>query len=226
MKIVDLPLFAFDDFEQPRAWPHQVPPHFTTAYFQADELRAASAYASELYLATAPYGTPAHAEAWNRKERMWQPSPVDGQYRDANGHQFDLFTAGDGYCPCPSVGFRANPECQCVKPGCVLAQCDTCQWRTFQRGEPAAVAAWHDHAFPGWRDLPVVPPSVKRRDDRMEPHRDLRQWCLDHYPAEWLALPSAPIVTERGGAGTRSVPHMSPWGGFDISHTLRDEVLL
>lgn len=67
--------------------------------------------------------------------------------------------------------------------------------------------AWHDHAMPGWRDLPVRPSGLKAAA--------LEAW-LDAYPSGWKR-PGAPIRTVRDPHGTRHVPGRSPWGGYDLA---------
>ncbi|MGD9429986.1 DUF6349 family protein [Arthrobacter russicus] len=80
-----------------------------------------------------------------------------------------------------------------------------------------AVEAWHDHALPGWRRLPIVPARVRVRNDKGLT-KQAREWITDHYPAS-AQVPGAPIITERGEYATRHVPNYSPWGGYDLSYT-------
>jgi len=106
----------------------------------------------------------------------------------------------------------------------VRSICDACGWGSpVSLSEHAAVAAWHDHAWPGWRDLPVVPLAVAPRGGGMSARGAIdkkaaaraRAWVADHYPTEWQ-VDRAPVITERMYPGTRDVPDYSPWGGFDI----------
>lgn len=68
--------------------------------------------------------------------------------------------------------------------------------------------AWHDHAMPGWRDLPVVPADVK--------NAKRGAWVQTDYPTDWQ-VEGAPILTRRGEWGRRHVPLRSPFGGYDIA---------
>lgn len=94
------------------------------------------------------------------------------------------------------------------------AICAPCGWRLISEELDTVIETMHDHAFPGWRDLPVVP----RKCTGIPPRgRDpLREWVEANYPAHWQQ-PGHPIITERGGIGTRHVPDRSPWGGYDLS---------
>lgn len=94
------------------------------------------------------------------------------------------------------------------------AICEPCGWRVLGDSDSAVIEAWHDHAVPGWRDLPVVPSKVRGIPPRGR--NPLQEWVEEHYPAE-AQQPGHPIVSERGGLGTRHVPGHSPWGGYDLS---------
>ena len=47
--------------------------------------------------------------------------------------------------------------------------------------ENAAVEGWHDHAFPGWRELPIVP-SRLRDVDKTGSSKAAKKWIAEHYP--------------------------------------------
>lgn len=89
---------------------------------------------------------------------------------------------------------------------------DTCGWASpVLTLRDAALLAWHDHAWPGWRDLP----ALVARDSANE-HRwpDLIRATQ---PEAWQ-VPNAPIITDRPHRATgRTVIGRSPWGGCDIS---------
>lgn len=90
------------------------------------------------------------------------------------------------------------------------AICPGCRWHHIGTGKEV-VEAWHDHAMPGWRELPVVP----------EPVTDIAEWMEGAYPPGWVR-PGAPIRTRRHPK-TRArrfdihVPHGSPMGGYDMA---------
>ena len=44
----------------------------------------------------------------------------------------------------------------------------------------------------------------------------LEEWLDANYPSEFRVA-GAPILTDRGGSGTRHVPEYSPYGGFDLA---------
>lgn len=79
---------------------------------------------------------------------------------------------------------------------------------------------WHDHALPGWRELPIVP-SRLRMMDKDGLSKAARNWIVEHYPKP-MQIPGAPIITARRPYGPRNVPGRSPWGGYDLSHTALD----
>lgn len=120
------------------------------------------------------------------------------------GHQLEIFNA---LADCDLVD---HDHTEAPLPGALMSQaiCGPCGWHVIARNENLVVVAWHDHATPGWRDLPVCPAGLKA-----EP---LEVW-LANYPAEWQR-PGAPIRTERT-VGSRHVPGRSPWGGYDIAAT-------
>lgn len=95
--------------------------------------------------------------------------------------------------------------------------CEPCEWHHISGDESEAVEAWHDHAVPGWRELPVVPFEIRVRDDKGFT-KLARKWLEVHYPPQ-AQFAGAPIITERTPHGTRHVPGGSPWGGYDLSST-------
>jgi hypothetical protein len=78
-----------------------------------------------------------------------------------------------------------------------------------------AVEAWHDHAWPGWRDLPILPltPQTDRTDKGTS--KRARAFFEAEYPTEFQQS-GAPVITQRSRFGTRHVPNYSPWGGYDL----------
>ena len=123
-----------------------------------------------------------------------------------HGHSFDLFTAD--HRPEGGLLYQAN--------------CAVCRWHLIADSENAAVEAWHDHAMPGWRGLPIVPRKLADRLDSTQKTAALLAWVEDHYPAEWL-FDGAPIRTARSPYGDRHVSGRSPLGGYDLG--VRDDAL-
>lgn len=94
--------------------------------------------------------------------------------------------------------------------------CEPCGWRKLGNSDSAVIEAWHDHALPGWRELPIVPIQLQGIPPR---GRDpLGEWVAENYPLDWQK-DGYPIITERTSVGTRHVPGRSPWGGYDLSST-------
>lgn len=94
--------------------------------------------------------------------------------------------------------------------------CTGCDWEGPERpGENAAAEDAVDHAWPGWRDLPVVPRCPQERNARA-------RWVervTGLYPAGWLQA-RGPIRTSRERYGTRHVPGLpSEPHGYDMSAT-------
>lgn len=99
----------------------------------------------------------------------------------------------------------------------VICECGWCS--PVANDEGPVVEAWHDHAWPGWRALPVIPESVRPQAGGINTKsKGAMAWVVEHYPLNWQKQ-GAPIITERTSPGTRHVPGYSPWGGYDISST-------
>lgn len=128
-------------------------------------------------------------------------------------HGFDLFTAE---LRCLSGDHRHGP-CACVGDMLYQAVCEPCEWHQITTGENTAVESWHDHAIPGWRDLPIVPARIPISDGAGLTET-ARAWILEHYPPS-MQFTGAPIISERSSIGTRHVAGRSPWGGYDLSQT-------
>lgn len=119
-----------------------------------------------------------------------------------------------------SMWCEHHGRCYCVSNGNLArGACFGCTWE----GAPAehtsvAVADAHDHAWPGWRDLPPVP----RRPDRGTSKREIE--AMDAweahvravYPDGWLDA-GGPIVTVRDPLGTRDIPFHTGHGGYDLA---------
>lgn len=143
------------------------------------------------------------------RSHMWHRSFAD-RSTEFGEHRAEAF----------SVDLRPKPGD--TGPGDLLTMivCEPCEWHSHGGRENEAVEAWHDHAVPGWRDLPVIPQAVRVRSESGLTKVALR-WIEQRYP-QHLQVPGAPIITERGPYGTRHVPGYSPWGGYDLSSTALD----
>lgn len=183
------------------------PLHYTTAYHSAVELRAA--YDREV-LERGHFGI--------RFRHFWQvdASPVDGTGLELFGHALTLASV---HLECENDDHRlyrrAGERCSCVSVTLHRSQCDGCAWMSaFVEDKTAAAAQFHDHAAPGWRELPALPPQP-RADGR----KVLAAWTarvIDATPAAWR-VPGAPILTARTAPGTAAVPRRSPFGGYDFA---------
>jgi Family of unknown function (DUF6349) len=94
-----------------------------------------------------------------------------------------------------------------------------CNWEGVPVGDenPGAEEA-HDHAWPGWRDVPVVTKWPGRGSSRKDKEADAR-WqaqVVPQYPPGWLEA-GGPIRTYRKPPGTRhNGMYATPWGGYDM----------
>lgn len=192
--------FDFDEFarEDARAVLHEwsgAPLHFTSDYYPPGMLDEAFAHWQFVF---GHQGSIPNSHMWHRGGH----GPVEfGEHH------------GEVY----SVDLRPTPGME--GPGDLLFKilCEPCEWQSEAGSENDAVESWHDHAVPGWRDLPVVPRQVRVRNESGLTKVGLR-WIEQRYP-EGMQVPGAPIITERGAYGTRHVPGYSPWDGYDLSST-------
>ena len=79
-------------------------------------------------------------------------------------------------------------------------------------GENPAVEDAMDHAWPGWRDLPILATSMPQ--ERQQQTRWVAE-AASGYPEGWLEA-GGPVRTARGKYGTRHVPHRTPANGYDM----------
>lgn len=184
------------------------PLHFTTAYHSPDDLDAAFEHWQFLH---------AHHQT-HVNSRMWHRSITAPENGRLAGHGFVLYTT-DLRCE-PWKHSDNHENCTCVGELMYRAICEPCEWNGIADHENVAVEMWHDHALPGWRDLPVVP-SRLRMMDKDALAKSAKKWVIEKYPKS-MQVPGAPIITERRPYGTRHVPGRSPWGGYDLSHTAVD----
>lgn len=153
---------------------------------------------------------------------IWRPEVLTSTSATP-GHEMTAMRAHLG-CNDPHRFEGEWPErrCYCFGGTVHRALC-ACGWASpIVAREGQLVASWHDHAWPGWRDLPLVPLSIRARDDQFRPTKEFKAWLAENYPAGWLDQAGAPLVTEREAMGSRSVPGYSPSGGFDVSMQDRD----
>jgi len=184
------------------------PLHFTTTYYPPAELDAAVDHWQFL-----------HAnDKTHVNSRMWRRSITVPESNALAEHGFVLYTT-DLRCE-PWKHADKHERCECLGDLMYQAVCPSCHWSGIADHENDAVEAWHDHALPGWRDLPIVP-SRLRMTDKDGLSKAARSWIVAHYPTS-MQVPGAPIITERRPYGTRHVPGRSPWGGYDLSHTAVD----
>lgn len=112
-----------------------------------------------------------------------------------------------------------NEDCQCVGDLLYRAACLHCTWEGPARGcENEASEDGQDHAWPGWRDIPIVPRRPELGSGKREKDA-LAAWVRrvnGVYPWSWLET-GGPIRTRRHSRGTRHVPHATGFGGWDMS---------
>jgi hypothetical protein len=184
-----------------------------TSYFHPDEIDAAwrrwievNGHFNSLFL----------SKMWHRS---WtSPHATIGE------HTIDQFDV-DLRCAAGAHESRRTTDplgrlCQCVGDITTQIICARCSWH-YIGTESDGIEAWHDHAFPGWRDLPIVPAKLRGKTGGTKMTPKLEAWFQDNYPAAFR-IAGAPILTEREKYGTRHVPAYSPFGGYDLSVTRID----
>ena len=97
--------------------------------------------------------------------------------------------------------------------------CTWCDWESshFWSDENTAVEDALDHAWPGWRDVPVLEKSPEGGSSAAA-KKKLHKWRdqMDAlYPPGWVAQ-GGPIKTWREYGATRHVPNRSGFGGYDL----------
>lgn len=148
-----------------------------------------------------------------RTSHMWRPGAAFTLFT-AGAHAMDLLLA-DGSCELPE---HAHAPDDLPGQGMYQANCVSCRWHSIHPEENEAVEAWHDHALPGWRDLPVVPDRLTRKpgwDMERTSRAKVVTWIQENYPAAFLG-PGSPIRTLRQHFAGRHVPNRSPQGGYDL----------
>lgn len=140
-----------------------------------------------------------------RLSGIWSPTLTNSAIT-ADDHNIVILSA---HAPEETIAYQAN--------------CGPCRWH-YINTENAVIEAAHDHAMPGWRDLPILP--TKHGAALSTPSKQTTQrvteWIHEHYPTEWI-FPGAPVRTTRQRYGTRHVSGRSPLGGYDLSAGIRDD---
>ncbi len=177
---------------------------FTTEYWPAAALDAAFRQWQFLH---GQFGSVPRSHMWHRGIGAGRPTEL-------GAHTAAVFSADLRCQP------DQHPPGDCACTGGLIQKivCDPCGWQTISAHENTAVEAWHDHALPDWRSLPVMPARLRTTDRAGLGQGRAGKWIEEHYPAA-AQVPGAPIITERIGPGTRHVPGGSPWGGWDIAAT-------
>lgn len=178
---------------------HGVPLAYTTDYYTPAQLREAfNRYRDEFgNFACIP------------RSHMWHGSAVDHDFTlGAHGY---VHLVADTRCTEPDHDHSTDPL-----PHALMYQtiCEPCSWHHISASENEVVEAWHDHALPTWRTLPVMPAKLRSDDPKMKPRR--LDWIAENYPAD-AQIPGAPILAHRTG---RHVSHRSPLGGYELAVTI------
>lgn len=135
------------------------------------------------------------------------PEPLNLEHHSLTSWSADL--------RCGHYG-QDHRDCACVGDLLYKSVYAVCSWQAITADENTAVEAWHDHAMPGWRDLPTLPSKLRAQMGIRKRTPALEAWFEANYP-ESFRVSGAPILTDRGGSGMRHVPDYSPYGGFDLS---------
>ena len=120
-----------------------------------------------------------------------------------------------------------DQDCYCVGGDDLLYRgaCLHCQWEgPVRKSENAATEDAHDHAWPAWRDLPLVPRRPEAATSRKQKEA-IARWATQidaRYPSRWLQS-GGPIRTSRIGCGTRHIPDHTGFGGYDMCGEARPE---
>ncbi|MDX3100494.1 DUF6349 family protein [Nonomuraea angiospora] len=77
--------------------------------------------------------------------------------------------------------------------------------------EKDAVEDGHDHAYPGWREMPIV--AHRPHTHKRGPIARWEAAVAAAYPAGWLER-QGPVLELRHGLGSRHVPGLAPGGGY------------
>ncbi|MFB8191359.1 DUF6349 family protein [Microbacterium sp. NPDC055988] len=199
-------LDLLEDITRP-AYTGPAPLGFTSRYFTPEQLLEARTELARI------------RSEWSKDHPTfgtWILGITTGWCATAPGHRLCLLQT-DLRCRCSFPYLAAQWEmigpCSCVGDLLYQANCPDCSWHHISSNESEAVIAWHDHAWPGWRDLPTLPAKLRGQAGTRTMKPALAAWLETHYPPEFR-IDGAPILTDRPG---RCVPGYSPYGGYDIA---------
>lgn len=169
-------------------------------------------------------------------EQQWRAERADRTWDDVRDQ-------GPTYCWSPTVcGPKVDPEregcqpyilsadlrcrhhwnpCECVGDLIYRHLCTCGHVDTPRAGENPAAEDAMDHAWPGWRDLPILASSMPQE------RKQQTRWVEDvtsAYPDGWLQA-GGPVRTARGRMGTRHVPGRTPFNGYDMGVTVAETYL-
>lgn len=146
-----------------------------------------------------------------KRSRMWRPSFYAGAVEQGE-HTCHVLTA-----ECRTLREGELRDLPAHVPEAYMHQaiCEPCAWHHIDPSERVVVEAWHDHAFPGWRTLPILPVALQPVTGTGRSKKAIA-WI----EAEYGDRPAGhPLRTERPSSrATRHVPGRSPWGGFDLGY--------
>lgn len=104
--------------------------------------------------------------------------------------------------------------------------CLGCMWVCDENHgrENDAVECAHDHGWSGWRDLPLIERAGLQAGSVAKGAKELYEelYLVKLWP-DRRQLYGAPMLTQRTGIGTRHVPAVNPWGGYDLCGAVKDE---
>jgi hypothetical protein len=177
-------------------------------------VRGLAARIAEFEAWKAVHGT----ETARRRSHAWQvaicSSSATTEHCQPTILNCDLWLAEDR--PAPPCGHRGDDlyRACCRRPDCLW------EGRDFY-SENLAAEDGMNHAWPGWRDLPIVPdmPYMDGSPGTKANTRKMQRWAEQVnavYPAGWLEA-GGPIRTARTGLGTRHVNDRTPYGGYDMA---------
>lgn len=114
--------------------------------------------------------------------------------------------------------YRVDGVCLCIGDLTYRHYC-TCGHVDPPRSDENGAAEDHlDHAWPGWRELPLGPTWRHEGSDSGRA-KAAEKWLATAvkagYAAEWLEA-GGPVLTARGWCGGRHVCARTPWGGYDV----------
>lgn len=161
------------------------------------------------------FGCIPYSHMWHRDEHIERFTP-----QPKTSHHHAAYFTADARCDNDRFGCKTHQHTPGEIPNDLMYQiiCEPCSWHFIGGSENDVAEAWHDHALPGWRELPAVPLALSKNRDTKKGGQRLQDWVEEHYPQEWQQT-GYPIVTTREAWGTRHVPGRSPWGGYDLSAT-------